>query len=122
MIFIIAGYCAIDWSVSGTSSPDPFQIDDIAGNNGMISEANCDLAFVEIPGSVLSDADNTRGSNVYCGDHLNTLSNSMLTSSVIRSYSPSFLIRFFSNNGNQNNLNGYNLDYNQVPCAAAGST
>ena len=47
--------------------------------------ANCANAFIEIPGSTpTDDGSQTKGSNIFCGSFLNTLSQAT-TSSVIRS-------------------------------------
>ena len=68
-----AGFCGIDWSQSTVTSPDPFQV---AVDTGVtaIGENTCANAFLEIPGSTpTDDGTQTKGSNIFCGDHLKHL-------------------------------------------------
>lgn len=75
------GYCGIDWSVNSGTSIDPFEIGNNVGET-RIGEGNCQPGYVEIPGSQMF----ATGSNIFCGDFLNTQSGST-QHSIIRSES-----------------------------------
>lgn len=102
---------------------DPFELD-FTDNPAMLAENTaiidgfCDKAYVMIPGTVFDEGSN-RGSDRFCGDEFNTRQGAT-TSSIVRSNHPNFILGLTTTNGDQMSMNGYNLQYSQVPCSSGG--
>ena len=110
------GYCGIDWSKSGISTPDPFELDQ--ATNGALIDGNCDLAYIMIPGTLYDEGAN-RGSDRFCGEDFNT-NQGATVSSIVRSNHSPFILGLTTSGGDQIGMNGYNLVYSQVPCSSGG--
>ena len=102
---------------------DPFELDktndaNIVAENAALIDGNCDIAYVMIPGTVYDEGTN-RGSDRFCGDEFNTQQGAT-TSSIVRSNHPNFILGLTTTNADQMSMNGYNLQYSQVPCSSGG--
>ena len=91
------GFCGIDWSKSGISTPDPFELDQAI--NGALIDGNCDLAYIMIPGTLYDEGTN-RGSDRFCGEDFNT-NQGATVSSIVRSNHSPFVLGLTTTGGDQ---------------------
>ena len=106
-----AGYCAIQWTPSVSTSPDSFEVG--TGTKGVAGDANTadDVALIFIPGSMhISYA----GSNLSEDDDT-IAGNQDTTNAAVLAVGMPFILHF-SVPGGVAASTGFSLDWRQVPC------
>ena len=106
------GYCAIQWSPSASTSPDPFQVGDDSADAYADTPATAEDAYIEIPGSMHI---------TYAGEHLSDdytaiADNRDEVSGAILAVNMPFTLTTTVVTEDSASL-GFNLVWRQVPCA-----
>ena len=105
-----AGFCSINWSEAGNTSPDAFLLGDVT----IAAETTtCTIAYVAFPN--ISVGPTAVVANTLCGGFLSTI-DADIQSGVVTQTTPPFNFYFRSSNAGQTSATGYNLQWNQVPC------
>jgi len=119
-----AGYCAIQWKESSTTSPDPFGVG--ASPTTQIESNGCDAtaagAFILIPNMSqdgiqklpIPVASQSFQSQL-CGSNFGIEGMGTIAQPLVTRQQP-FILGVYSDTTAQPSLTGFNLDYTQLPC------
>jgi len=119
-----AGYCAIQWKESSTTSPDPFGVG--ASPTTQIESNGCDAsaagAFILIPNlspDGIQKLPVPVGAQGYqsqqCGSNFGIEGMGTIAQPLVTRQQP-FILGVYSDTTAQPSLTGFNLDYTQLPC------
>merc|ERR1712048_578698 len=118
-----AGYCAIQWKQSSTTSPDPFGIlgtTSPAVGAGGSSTTLCTSGFVSIPDLSMDGVTSIGGLGVQafqsyvCGIAFGV--EGQTTSAALISRKQPFVLGVYTDTTTAQPGTGFNLDYTQIPC------
>ena len=110
------GYCGIEWNENASTSPDPFDLNTGTEANALVGglRASASNVYISIPGSA---------NQLYGGLHLSDdpttiAANIDEVSSGVQAFGMPFQLTVNSYGVADAAVMGFNLIYNQLPCAS----
>ena len=106
-----AGYCGIEWKQADTTT-DSFELDDGTAQIALVggSTASAGDAYISIPGAM---------HDLYGGNTLtDELGNTETESGTVQAYGMPFTLAVNSYNVDDDDVPGFNLVWNQLPCGS----